>query len=816
MIRSAGRWLTLAVSCALLTAATAHAQPPPPKPPAPLDSDTPLVTVYDRQLLDDLPTSDNLFTVIETLQPEIVPDRFSGGGLNADQPARIGGFLSSWTQTQYAVDGVPLTDPTGSGEPLLFPELLLWDRVEVGTGLFAPDTNAAGLTIDLHPVAPTDRWTRRVQFSTSHGSLAGVTPTSGAPPVAQLDGWDRVTVVAGGPVVRGRVGTVIGATFAHSAQFSRGSTFSSDASLASAFSHTVFTPNSRDTIRVIGWLQNRDHPLAESVILSKPDASDGDLGLHGQAVWERKNDLAPRISGSYSLRRDTPDYANASSGITNRLTDGPVTSFASLAKSTVQSWSLAARVQPTRNLRERDHHFEIGADATGGRVSSSAFFSGTIGELVNESPARVWVFSSPNTSSLRHDFILGGFVRDQVALTPRLSADAGLRYEWSTGSARDAVNGISWQALLPRGTVRWRLSEHGRSEVFAGYSRSTDRLLLDYLAIGDPAAPTADVYRWDAFAGDGLPLSVRGARVARVGPGTGGDPLFSAIDPELKRPTLDEIAFGLKMRPSESFLWSITGVGRTERDLPALVNTGAPASSYASFTVNDPGGNVLSPDDDQVLTVFNRLPTSFGQDRYLLTTPDRQSASFWGLELALQIKTRALTFWGGATAGIAESSVANRGYGPLENDETILGELYANPNAGQLARGRLFADRAFTGKIGATYQFPAEFRLGVIARYQDGQPFSRVIVFPGLNQGAEPVRAFENGVSRFMFIGTLDIRFQKQFTAGGGRFSAFVDVFNLPGRSNSVEEKIAEGPDVRIPIATQPPRAIDLGIRVVF
>ena len=49
-----------------------------------------------------------------------------------------------------------------------------------------------------------------------------------------------------------------------------------------------------DTIRVIGWLQNRDHPLAESVILSKPNASDGDLGIHGQAVWERKNDMQRR------------------------------------------------------------------------------------------------------------------------------------------------------------------------------------------------------------------------------------------------------------------------------------------------------------------------------------------------------------------------------------------------------------------------------------------------------------------------------------------------------------------------------------------
>ena len=47
----------------------------------------------------------------------------------------------------------------------------------------------------------------------------------------------------------------------------------------------------------------------------------------------------------------------------------------------------------------------------------------------------------------------------------------------------------------------------------------------------------------------------------------------------------------------------------------------------------------------------------------------------------------------GATASAANGSGGNRGYGPLENDQDVPGELFTNPNAATYARGRLFSDR---------------------------------------------------------------------------------------------------------------------------
>jgi hypothetical protein len=173
----------------------------------------------------------------------------------------------------------------------------------------------------------------------------------------------------------------------------------------------------------------------------------------------------------------------------------------------------------------------------------------------------------------------------------------------------------------------------------------------------------------------------------------------------------------------------------------------------------------------------------------------------------------SLVLSGSATANIAEGPAASRGFGPTENDDGVLGELFIDPNAAIFARGRLFSDRAFTIKLVGVYKLPKGFTLGAIARYQDGQPFARMVIVPGLNQGVEAVPAFANGGSRFTFTGTLDARLQKTFTVGRYGLDAVLDVFNLVNLQNEVEERVVTGPAFRTVTALQPPRAVHVGLR---
>ena len=95
--------------------------------------------------------------------------------------------------------------------------------------------------------------------------------------------------------------------------------------------------------------------------------------------------------------------------------------------------------------------------------------------------------------------------------------------------------------------------------------------------------------------------------------------------------------------------------------------------------------------------------------------------------------------------------------------------MYVDPNRAGHAQGRLFTERGYTIKTAASYPFPHDTTFGLIGRYQDGQHFARLVILQGLNQGAEAVRAFRNGRTRFTFSMTVDARLQKGFTIGGHR-----------------------------------------------
>jgi hypothetical protein len=218
-----------------------------------------------------------------------------------------------------------------------------------------------------------------------------------------------------------------------------------------------------------------------------------------------------------------------------------------------------------------------------------------------------------------------------------------------------------------------------------------------------------------------------------------------------------------------------------------------------------------------MLPIYNRLPASFGADRYLLTNPQQSDATFRGMMFSADGSWNRAFLFAGATMGWTMGRAGNRGFGASENDLGIVGELFADPNAATHARGNLFSDRQYTVKIAGVYRFSHDVRIGAIARYQDGQPFSRMVVIPDLNQGAEAIRAFRSGKSRFTYTGTLDVRAQKGILLPGNRrVTLFIDAYNVVNMAKEVEEWVVTGPAFRTPTVVQPPRAIHLGLRLAL
>ncbi len=786
--------------------------------PEPAEQNTTYETNLSLQMLRDLPASNNLFSLLETVDPNVITDRFYGGGLNMGRASRVGAFLNSWTQTQYRVGDVNITVPDGSGSPFLFPTLPLWERATVSTGFMAGGLGAPGLGVTLQPMQPGATWTRVVDASfAGSGLVAGPSAGAPAPPIHTLNDWRHVGFLGSGPIAPGRLGLVTAIEWTDAAQIERTGAVQPSGRAASIFANVVFAINRRDEIHTVGWFQQTRAPFvpALSAGISGPLApastdTDEQTFTHLQSTWQRvEQGLLWRLFGAYSQRTSTRSTSLLPGAplVIERLTDGPVPLLAASGDRSDSRWSAGLRAAPAQPPPGGvTHALQFGADIAGGK-SRVGPFAGSIGELVDGMRARMWTFASPGSDALRHETTFSAYLSDRIQMGRRVVAEVGVSYDGVRGSAEDAAQSVSWNTLLGNASFWWAATDSSKTWIFAGYRRAADSLPLDMLAYGDPAAPAGTVSAWTS---QGV-----GSIVARVGPGTGGNPAFSAIDAALNRPTTDEFTVGAETRPMPGMRVRLAGVMKRQQNRIDLVNTGVPLSSYTLSTIVDgrpaaDGGNVLLP-------VYNRLPSSFGRDQYLLTnTTSEEAATFSGVVLSGDIATGPWTFLFGATASQTDGLAANRGFHVDENDPGLAGEVFTDPNANTDARGRLFFDRAFTIKLASVYRFAHGVNIGLIARYQDGQPFSRVTVVPDLNQGTDFVRAYPAGDARFSFTGTFDLRLQKGFSAGRTRIDAILDWYNLFNLGYEVEERVVTGPQFRYITAIQPPRAVHLGVRVTF
>ncbi|HET8648258.1 MAG TPA: TonB-dependent receptor, partial [Vicinamibacteria bacterium] len=489
-------------------------------------------------------------------------------------------------------------------------------------------------------------------------------------------------------------------------------------------------------------------------------------------------------------------------GTFERLLDGPAAALPLPGRTARARAQAAGGVQlAPRAAGASWHALRLGFQAA--RTSARVDWPGapvTAAELLGGRAARIWTFS-PGGRSQWSGSDLALYASDSMALGRRLQLEAGLRLETSGAAAAGAPAHIRWTALSPRLFARWQAA--GPVALLAGWGRYRHRLPLSLAAWGDTQAPTADVFLWND-AGDGaLAGGERGVRVARGGPGA---PL-GTLDPGLRAPRTDELVAGVEARFGRVRV-AFTGVHRDERGLVESVNVGVPASAYALTTVPDPAGDLAGPQDDQLLPLYLRDPLTFGDDAFLLTNPEGHDTRHQGVQLTVELATEKVQVLLGATAHRSEGAGAFRGFRPGENDQGLVGDLFDDPNAGTHARGRLFSDRAYTIKLSGSWRAPLGFTLGAAARYQDGQPFSR-LVLAALPQGLTAVQAIPNGRARFTFIATLDARLEKEIALGRGRrAAALVEGFNLTQRGNEVEEVVVSGGSYRAVTFREPPRVL--------
>src|SRR5262249_6742207 len=132
-----------------------------------------------------------------------------------------------------------------------------------------------------------------------------------------------------GPLVPDRVGIVLTGSVNAGSRYERAETTAVDALQASLFTHFVYTPDNRDEVGFIGWLQRNGVPFENRLAFGQPASSEQQLGAHTQLVWERRTsgDRTWSAFGGYSVRQRAFELDRPSSIVVDRNTDGPVESL---------------------------------------------------------------------------------------------------------------------------------------------------------------------------------------------------------------------------------------------------------------------------------------------------------------------------------------------------------------------------------------------------------------------------------------------------------------------------------------------------------
>jgi len=453
----------------------------------------------------------------------------------------------------------------------------------------------------------------------------------------------------------------------------------------------------------------------------------------------------------------------------------------------------------------------------------------------NGAPAFVMEFNTPlDSRELVRSF--SGYVADHVSLTPSLSIDLGALADLSRGSlpAQSSPAGpfapartfaaqpdlIVWNSLSPRTGFAWQVP-HLHGLVLRGtYFRLYAPLAGRYLDFGNPNSLGGNAYQWIASNSNGpFQPSEQGSLLLRF-----GGP-YSSISPALRRPYSDEFDIGAAFPVARRSVASIHLFRRDDKDRIAAIDTGVPPQAFAPVSILDPGPDgIPGTFDDQRLTVYAQNPATLGQDRYLLTNPAGLRMLNTGLLAEAGTEWRRLT--------LHASFVAEKSYGPTnpgdtvnENDPGVIGALLLDPNTAIHATGRSFVDRAYVGKIQASYRLPAAWGgidVASMADYMDGLVFARRLLVTGLPQGpflvATTVRGSPEGGNRAQYVINWNLRLSRQFGLPVGKFAVSADVLNVTNAGQRLQENDLSGPsfNLRLPVAIQPPRFVRIGFRYEF
>ena len=741
--------------------------------------------------VNPLPSSRSAYGWLETTAPQAISSEFDAGGLLVGRPAKIGVHGSSAIDTTFRFAGLDATSALRPGTPMVLPDTAGAASIELTRMSSDISMNAPGPVVEWRPFDGSQRIGVIEGFFMP--SRFAVTPSAtGAQPVSRLETLSDGSIVLGGEVAPGRANAVLSAHWSKATGVEMARAF--EGKQLSLLGAVTFTPSADERLQLIVNSQSASRTLLD------------DRYGAAQFSWYRGAAGSPiyRAAGGVQWMHIAP--AGAQTLTIDSALDGAVMPRLFQPAGRERAWKFSFDITKPFDAAGLKHRLQVGAAADRSVIRPELAAAGTVFESVNGVAARMWVVDTPPVAPRWTIANASAFAADRIG-TESVWIEGGVRIDHLSGHNGGGTP-ILWTNVFAHVAAEVSDKRTGAG-VFGSFTRVGSRLPAMALAWGDVTSPNARVYR--RIDSDPPPPPVL---IARVGPGASGS--LTKLSRDLVRPTYDLAIGGIKFdRPT--FAIGISAIIRTAKNSIGAVND--TPSNYSTVTQADKGADFTDASDDQQLTGYNRKIGTFGLDSYTLTNlTGAGDNSIYAFDFTAQYRGKRTRLALSAAAVAAKGTAANRGFRADENDPMLIGEAFTNPNATVNATsGRTFFDRGYVGKIAAAFDLPARLSLGIVTRYQDGQPFSRLAIFSNLNQGPEAVAAYQNGrPTRFTYISTTDVRLQRAGAFGSKQLTLIADAFNVFNIGREVAEYVIGDANFRKTTLIEPPRTIRVGVRFAF
>jgi hypothetical protein len=799
----------------------------------------------DRKVIDELPTSRDIWSLLQSQAPQVVTSTEDVGGSESGLQAGFSAHGSSRRQNTFMFNGINTTGVNSTGTTDLYFDYDSFEEVQISTAAHKAEVSTPGVYLNIVPRSGSDQWRGAVQnfFSDRNLQSDNIDGTLRERGISRGQGVNLIngaSVQLGGPLIRERWRIHGSYRDDRIKRFVVGFPLSEDTIIKAPLVNSSLQVNPANRLDTFFTYNKYDKPRRGAGALVAPESTSIEdnhatvAGVSWLATLGSNTQLDLRFAhvGNVFQLFSQPDARHAN---TREQTTGFVTGASNGLQNRHERKQLSGSLSHYKSdWLGGNHEFKIGYDISRGPNETLRERFDDVNLVLSRGQAfSVTLFESPALPRELHWFF--PFYVQDAYTRGRLTFSTGLRYEYYKGKVREsevaagrfaparsfpAKDGPTFSKLLPRVAAAVDVFGDARLAIKASYGRYAHTPGSPWFSAISEAELASASYRWTDLNGDGrFQEGEQGALLSR----SGGS--ITALDPDLRQPFTDEITAGIESGVLRDVRLSATVVFRQERDLIAQTNPGVPFSSYSPVQARDPGADgVTGTTDDALIEVFNQAASTLGRDRRLITNPAFES-TYRGVEFVAQrrfadnwqwLASLALSSQDLNAAGV--SAVAAGGGAEQET-----GSPFLDPNLRiNNTSGPGFFDRTYSFKTSGSYQFPLGILVSGVFKAQSGTPWSRVVTIQNdingvpLNQGSVSVYAEARGTRRFPTLKMIDLRVSKSFSVDRHRLDGILDVFNAANANTVTSINGQTGSQFGAPLAILGPRVVRLGVRYSF